>query len=112
MGLVACCLLARQASSTLVSNNLINRLKYYVLQLGDPNPTLVPSPQGVVDAVSVALNTADPEQYLSLMTDEYGPASLEGVCGFVRRCAPLWPRLELGSPSWDPLWPQSVYTIG
>ena len=47
MGLVACCLLlgvacllllARRASYTLVSNNLINRLKYYVLQLGDPYP--------------------------------------------------------------------------
>ena len=33
-------LLARRASSTLVPNNLINRLKHYVLQLGDPIPTL------------------------------------------------------------------------
>ena len=40
--LLACCLLscllARRASSTLVPNNLINWLKYYVLQLGDPYP--------------------------------------------------------------------------
>ena len=39
----ACCrLLARRAGSTLVPSNLINRLKYHVLQLGDPNP----NPQG------------------------------------------------------------------
>ena len=36
----SCCLLlvARRASSILVSNNSINWLKYYELQLGDPRP--------------------------------------------------------------------------
>ena len=32
------CLVARRASSALVPNILINRLKYYILQLGDPYP--------------------------------------------------------------------------
>ena len=36
--LLACCLLDAQASPRW-SNTLINRLKYYVLQLGDPNST-------------------------------------------------------------------------
>ena len=38
------CLVARRASSTLVPNNLIDRLKYYVLQLGDPYPYPYPLP--------------------------------------------------------------------
>ena len=36
-GLVAACLLDAQAPPQW-SNTLINRLQYYVLQLGDPNP--------------------------------------------------------------------------
>ena len=35
--LAACCLLARRAPPW-CPNNLINRLKFYKLQLGDPNP--------------------------------------------------------------------------
>ena len=47
MGLVGWlvgCLLARRASSTLVSDDLINRLKYYVLQLSDPYQDLILGP--------------------------------------------------------------------
>ena len=43
--LLAACLLDAQAPPWW-SNNLINRLKYYVLQLGDPNPKPGESPPG------------------------------------------------------------------
>uniref|UniRef100_A0A7S4CR33 Radical SAM core domain-containing protein n=1 Tax=Eutreptiella gymnastica TaxID=73025 RepID=A0A7S4CR33_9EUGL len=56
---------------------------------------IVPELQGSIDAVSVALNTADPRQYHELMTPECsGREALDAVAQFVQRCVAAGLKVE------------------
>jgi len=48
---------------------------------------IVPELVGLVDVVSVSLNTADPCQYHRLCRSQFGHAAYGAVCEFVRACA-------------------------
>lgn len=45
---------------------------------------IVPELVGLVDVVSVSLNTADPEQYRALCQPRFGPEAYAGMCDFIR----------------------------
>ncbi|MCX7934089.1 MAG: TatD family nuclease-associated radical SAM protein [Planctomycetota bacterium] len=47
---------------------------------------IVPELKGMVDVVSVSLNTADPDQYLDLCRPRFGRPAYEALCDFVRAC--------------------------
>lgn len=46
---------------------------------------ILPELQGLIDTVSVSLNTADPAQYLKLCRSPFGDAGFIGVCDFLRK---------------------------
>lgn len=50
---------------------------------------IVPALKGLVDAVHVSLNTADPDQWQAMMRpgQEYAGKGFEGVLDFIRACA-------------------------
>lgn len=45
---------------------------------------ILPELAGIIDTVSVSLNTADPAQYLSLCRTPFGEDGFMGVCAFLR----------------------------
>ncbi|NVO00774.1 MAG: YchF/TatD family DNA exonuclease [Geobacteraceae bacterium] len=45
---------------------------------------VLPELQGLIDTVSVSLNTADPSQYLKLCRSPFGDDGFKGVCNFLR----------------------------
>lgn len=47
---------------------------------------IAPELRGLVDTVSVSLNTADPAQYVALCRPRFGAAAYAGLCDFVKRC--------------------------
>jgi TatD DNase family protein len=47
---------------------------------------IVPELVGLVDVVSVSLNTADPAQYRQMCRPRFGEAAYEGMCEFIRAC--------------------------
>ncbi len=47
---------------------------------------IVPELAGLVDVVSVSLNTADADQYERLCRPQFGHAAYDAVCAFVRSC--------------------------
>ena len=52
---------------------------------------ILPELEGLVDSISVSLNAADPETYVSLCSTPFGKAGFHGVCKFIRdapRCIP------------------------
>lgn len=50
---------------------------------------IVPELAGLVDSVSVSLNTADPKQYVELCRPQFGDASHAAVVAFIRRAKDL-----------------------
>ena len=48
---------------------------------------IAPELKGLVDTVSISLNTPDPEAYLALVRPKFGPGSFEALLSFARDCA-------------------------
>jgi TatD DNase family protein len=65
---------------------------------------ILPELSGLVDALSVSLNAADPETYQSLCNTPFGAAGFEGVCDFLREAKKYIPQVTasaVGLPDLD-----------
>ena len=47
---------------------------------------IVPELVGIIDKVSVSLNTHNPKQYQKIMRTEFGEKSFDGMLDFIRKC--------------------------
>ena len=60
---------------------------------------------GLIDTVSISLNTPDAEEYLSLVRPKFGPGSFEAMLNFTRECVQCVPRVVMtvvGEPVTSP----------
>jgi radical SAM enzyme (TIGR04100 family) len=60
---------------------------------------------GLIDTVSISLNTPDPEEYLSLVRPKFGPGAFEAMLNFARECVQCVPRVVMtvvGEPVTSP----------
>ena len=56
---------------------------------------IVPELEGLVDTVSISLNTPDREAYLKLVRPKFGEASYDALLTFARECVRYVPRVVL-----------------
>ena len=60
---------------------------------------IAPELEGIVDALSISLNTPDPEAYLALTRSRYGKAAFDAVLDFVERAKRFVPSITLTTVS-------------
>lgn len=60
---------------------------------------ITPELEGIVDALSISLNTPDPEAYLALTRSRYGKAAFDAVLDFVERAKRFVPSITLTTVS-------------
>lgn len=56
---------------------------------------VAPLLEGLIDTVSVSLNTPDAEEYLSIVRPRFGPGSYEAMLRFTRECAKYVPNVVM-----------------
>jgi TatD DNase family protein len=54
---------------------------------------ILPELAGIIDTVSVSLNTSDPAQYLNLCRTPFGDQGFMGVCDFLREAPAFIPNV-------------------
>lgn len=60
---------------------------------------IAPELEGIVDALSISLNTPDPEAYLALTRSRYGEAAFDAVLDFAKRAKAYVPAITLTTVS-------------
>ncbi len=60
---------------------------------------ILPELSGLVDALSVSLNAADPESYQDLCNTPFGAAGFQGVCDFLREATRFVPQVTASAVS-------------
>lgn len=56
---------------------------------------IVPEMEGVIDSISISLNSPDPEAYLSITQSEFGVDALQGVLDFAREAKRYIPNVTM-----------------
>lgn len=60
---------------------------------------ITPELEGIIDALSISLNTPDPESYLALTRSRYGKAAFDAVLDFAKRAKQFVPSVTLTTVS-------------
>lgn len=60
---------------------------------------ITPELEGIIDALSISLNTPDPEAYLALTRSRYGQAAFDAVLDFAKRAKQFVPSITLTTVS-------------
>ncbi len=53
------------------------------------NRDIVPELAGILDQISISLNTTDPDQYQQLCNSRFGSGAHAAVCAFIQRCVQI-----------------------
>lgn len=60
---------------------------------------IAPELEGLVDTVSISLNTPDPERYFELVRPKFGPGSFDAMLSFAEECVKYVPKVVLTTVS-------------
>lgn len=60
---------------------------------------ITPELKGIIDALSISLNTSDPEAYLALTRSRYGQAAFDALLDFAKRAKQFVPSVTLTTVS-------------